>query len=268
MAALGPMSAFFQSLQGFPSPVDPGIRVGKDAKIGGKITYTSAVPQASAIQAEPAGGVVYQTPTPDEEPQVSQPTRVSFGGSLLQWFVTRVRDLVTLLVLGALVLWLLPGVFRLVVDKAQAQALPAAGWGLLTAVLGYLAAILVGLAIGVVGFLFGVITLGGLSNAIFGVGFSGLGAAAAVFTLLVSYGSKLVIAYLVSRIALEKIAPQWAGNRAVVMVLGVVAYVILRGVPIVGWVIRVAATVVGLGAMWLAFRDWRAARSVTPAPQA
>jgi hypothetical protein len=249
--------------------VKPGLRVGPDAHIGGKLTYTSSVPQASAIEAEPSGGVVYQTPTPDEEEVApTPPARVSFGGNLLHWFLTRVRDLVTLLVLGALTLWLLPGVFGKVVDKAQAQALPAAGWGLLAAIVGYVGAVLIAVALAIVGVLFGIITLGGLSNAVFGVGFSGLGVVVAVFTLLVSYGSKLVIAYLVSRIALGKIAPQWAGNRAVVLVMGVVAYVILRGIPFLGWVIGVVVTVVGLGAMWLAFREWRASRSAAPAAQA
>ena len=264
-----PTDEDYQFTPFLPPSVKPGLRVGSNAQIGGKLTYTSDAPQASAIESAPVGGVVYQTPTPDEEElPPTPPAQVSFGGSLLRWILTRVRDLVTLLVLGTLTLWLLPGVFGKVVEKAQTQTLPAAGWGLLTAIVGYAAAALIALALVIVGVLFGLITLGGLSNTVFGVGFSGLGALVAVFTLLVSYGSKLVIAYLVSRIVLEKIVPQWAGNRAVVLVLGVVVYVILRGIPVLGWVIGVIVTLMGLGAMWLAVRDWRAARAAMPVAQA
>jgi hypothetical protein len=44
--------------------------------------------------------------------------------------------------------------------------------------------------------------------------------------------------------------------------LGLVLYVVLRAIPILGWVIEGIVTIFGLGAIWLAYRHRR------PTPQA
>ncbi len=51
---------------GVSQMVSPGLRISDQAKIGGELVYTSPVNQAEAIQAPPSGGVVYQTPVPQE----------------------------------------------------------------------------------------------------------------------------------------------------------------------------------------------------------
>jgi len=127
----------------------------------------------------------------------------------------------------------------------------------MTVIAGYLGAGLVAVLILAIGILFSVITLGGLASTIFGVGFSGLAIVFAVFSLMVQYGSKAVIAFLGGRWILEKLAPQYAENKALPLVLGVVLYVMLRAVPFFGWLLSVFVTLLGLGAMWLLFREWR-----------
>ncbi|MDD5469088.1 MAG: hypothetical protein PHS96_14955 [Anaerolineales bacterium] len=110
------------------------------------------------------------------------------------------------------------------------------------------------------------ITLGGLAGTVAGVGFSGLSLVVTVFTLLVSYGSKLVFAYLVGKLTLEKVAPRYAEQKAWPLVLGVVLYLLVRSIPLLGWLVGVLATLLGLGAMWLWFQDRRPA--VAPAEAA
>lgn len=240
---------------GMPAAVAPGMRIGPEASIGGKLTYTSPVVQAEAIQSLPAGGVVYQTPRPGERPEAD-------GGSIVirvgRWVWARARELITLLVLGALAVWKLPTLLNSVIEQARTRPLPAAGWGLLAVIVGYVGAGVLALVTVLLALAFGVIALGGLAGSVFGVGFSSLGLAFTIFSLLVSYGSKLVIAFLVGRLVLQRLAPQSADHKVWPLLTGVALYVLIRSIPLLGWLVGVAATLVGLGAMWLMFRGWRA----------
>ena len=71
----------FQYWRGYqpdlPASIQPGLRIAESAKIGGKLTYTSESDQSGAIQSAPAGGVVYQTPVPDENYQRRSQPRIS-----------------------------------------------------------------------------------------------------------------------------------------------------------------------------------------------
>ena len=99
--------------------------------------------------------------------------------------------------LAGLALWLLPKLLKNTADKAAEKMLPAAGSGFLALLAGYVGAFMAGVLILGVGILFMVITLGTLGRVVFGIGFSSLSLAFTVFLLLVNYGSKLVLAYLV-----------------------------------------------------------------------
>ncbi|MBC8497206.1 MAG: hypothetical protein H8D37_06045, partial [Chloroflexi bacterium] len=182
-----------------------------------------------------------------------------------RWLLQRGRELVTLLALGALVLWLLPDLFNKVIDKAVSEPLPSSGWGLVTVIAGYAgAAVLAGLVLALAIF-FGVLTLGGLGRTIMGVGFSSLGLAMAVFVLLVTYGSKLIIAFWGGKWTLEKLFPQYAESKVWPLVLGVLIYVFLRAIPILGWIVAVVITLIGMGAMWLVYQDWRKPAAIAEA---
>lgn len=243
----------FATPPGVAQILDPGLKVSDGAEIGGEMRYTSDVDQASAIQAAPAGGVVYQTPPPGQRTSPTAPVRVEVR--IFEWIFGRFRELATLLALGGLAIWLLPALLNRWAERARVQFGPSAGHGLLVVILGYAGALVAGIMILALGIFFGVITLGGLAQTTFGVGFSSLSLVFTVFTLLVSYGSKLVVSYLAGKLVLARLAPQVAENRVWVMVVGVVIYVILHSIPILGWLVSLGATLVGLGAMWLVFRE-------------
>jgi Tfp pilus assembly protein PilX len=59
--------------------------------------------------------------------------------------------------------------------------------------------------------------------------------------------------------------PRLAESRGWALVIGVVIYVILRGIPILGWLVGLAVTLIGLGAMWLVYREQRATAAVPTA---
>jgi hypothetical protein len=170
----------------------------------------------------------------------------------------------------------LPALAARPVQQARQKALPAAGWGFVVFLVAYAALGVAALVLFIAGILLGVVTFGGLASVVFGVGFSALGLAFASFSFLVSYGSKLVVAVVVGQLILRSVMPRIAENRYWGLAVGVVIYVILRELPgivpvagpVFGWLLGAAVTLVGLGAIWLAFREWRAASRTAPAPTA
>jgi len=247
-------SMFQQSgMPPMPAMIAQGLRVGKNAQIGGKLVYTSPVNQDSAIQAAPAGGTVFQTPVPQQQPQRPQPVETRFP--VLGWVFNFLRTLVTLLILGGLAVWLLPSLLNRTVSQAENKPLPSAGYGFVTVIAGYAAAFAIGLAILLFGILIALLSLGGLSRTFFGIGFSSLAVVVTIFSLLVSYGSKIVVSYLIGNLLMKKVAPQSSHQAVWSMLIGVVIYTLVRSIPLIGWLIGVIATLVGVGAMWLVYRS-------------
>jgi len=256
-----------------------GLRVAPTASIGGKLTYTSSVNQDSAIQAKAVGGQEYifrAEPTTS----TSRPSgRTTIVNAWLNSIVSAGRNFLTLMVLGSLAFAFLPTPATRVVQQAREKTLPAAGWGFVVFCVAIALIVVIALVLLIAGILLGVVTFGGLARVVFGVGFSGLGLASSGFWFLVAYGSKLVVAVLVGQLILRALAPRYADNRILGLAIGVVIYVVLRDLtgivpvagPAFGWLLGVAVTLVGLGAMWLAFREWRTASrpaavpSITPA---
>ena len=255
-----PFMPFFNQ-PGYPAALQPGLRISDSATVGGTLTYTSPVDQSDTIKAQPEGGVVFQTPVPDEEPEgTGARSSIRTVPPFFKWLFDTLRKMVTLVILGVLSVWLLPKLLMQTVEQARSRTLPSAGYGFLAVIAGYAgAAVLAGVIISV-GLLISAVTLGGLSRTVFGLGFSGLALALTLFTLLVTYGSKLVVAYLGGEWLMNKIAPQAKGKQYWSVILGVVIYVLLAAIPILGWLIALVATAVGLGAMWLVFRAWRASQ--------
>ncbi|HSO26462.1 MAG TPA: polymer-forming cytoskeletal protein [Anaerolineales bacterium] len=252
----------FMSPPGAPPMVPGGIRIAEEAQIGGDLIYTSPTEQAAAITGEPAGELVYQTPEPGEAgAPVPREQRIEaqIGSCILQ----RARDWFTLMLLGALALWLLPAIFTAWVRRARLEPLPAAGWGLVTAILGYVLLAIMAIMMLLAVVLLSVFTLGGLANSVAGLGFSSLALVFSLFTLFISYISKLVAAYLLGVLIMKVVAPS-SENRWWPLLIGVTLYVLIRAIPVIGWLVAVVATVLGLGAIFLYIRDEQMGPPVQP----
>ena len=253
----GQQSYYFSSPPGVETIIPSGIRVSKDAEIGGSITYKSSEDQSDAIEISPAGGVTFEY-NPDIDPETADPNEIGRVGSTAlvgTWLLKRVRVFITLMLLGALIIWQMPGLLNRVGDKVERESMPSLGWGMVSMMVVYLGAFLAaGLIIAGAIFL-GVITLGELSRVILTVGFSSLGLIMAAFGLLVSYGSKLVVAYMVGTLIIRWLAPKYEDQKIWSMLVGVLLYTFLRAIPVFGFAIAVFVTLIGIGAMWLAYRD-------------
>ncbi|MFN8486192.1 MAG: polymer-forming cytoskeletal protein [Caldilineaceae bacterium] len=236
-----------------PPSINPGLRVGPEAKIGGKLMYTSAVEQSGAINAKPEKGVAYSTPQPATTSATATPATPR--NPTLEWIWARLREIVTLWLIGALALWLMPMIFNRVAERTEVQPWLDAAWGLLVGFVGYGGALLaIFLLILVVAGL-AALTLAGLAMSVFGFGFSMLSLTFTVFLLLGAYASKLVVVYPLTHHLFERFAPSLNEYRIVPLFVGVLVFVLLRSIPYLGVLVEIGVTLVGLGAMWLTFRD-------------
>jgi cytoskeletal protein CcmA (bactofilin family) len=244
-----------------PATIQPGLRIGAAAQIAGKLNYTSPIEQTSGIVAQPQGGVTYSAPVPNATGSTATAITVQPQNPVVSWLWSRLRELVTLLVIGGLALWLLPKRFQRVVEQVQTAPVPSTAWGFAVLILGYLAAFLAMALLIVLIFGLGRLTLAGLAWGAFWGGTAGLSAFFAFFTLLVAYGSKVVVAYPIGRWLLQRfqgdaaVAPVgW--QRSWPLLVGVLLYVLVVGIPYLSFVVSVVVTLLGLGAMWLSLRSY------------
>jgi len=254
----GQQTYFLPGIPHVETIVPSGIRISKDTEIGGSLEYKSSVDQSTAIETSPAGGVTFEY-DPGMDPQ-SDPGEVGRDSSIalvISWLVKQVRVFITLMLLGGLIVWQIPALLIRVGEKAERESMPSLGWGMVSVLIVYLGAFIVAGLIIAGAIFFGVITLGELSRVILTVGFSSLGLILAAFGLLVSYGSKIVVAYMVGKLLIRWLAPKFDDQPIWPLIIGVLLYTFLRAIPFVGFAVGVFVTLIGIGAMWLAYRDYK-----------
>ena len=242
--------------------VEPGIRVSDTAKVGGKLTYTSSLNVNTELESVTSGQVVYQTPVPNESPdsrftyrgEVKDFSKRDFGSFLAGAAALKVaRNFIKLMVLGALALWLLAKPFRRLVDAAYAEPLKAIGWGFVLVAIGFLALLIVPLVFVLVGVLLGFLSLGSLLPFWFGTLGLVLMLAFTLFFFMVFTVSKILAAYMFGRWLMKGLFKVQEEKPWIYLLLGVFLYVLIRAIPVVGFLAGLTATLIGAGAFWLAY---------------
>jgi cytoskeletal protein CcmA (bactofilin family) len=176
---------------------------------------------------------------------------------LSAWLADRLKDFGLLLMLGALVYWLFRGPLNRTTQALRTRPLAALGYGFLALLIAtniFLVAMLVAGLIFVAGLWLGTLDLWSFALAFWALSFSALAFFLAAFWFVVVYGTKLIVAYLVSAWFFEKVAPKTDVPHFVALAVGVLIYILLRSIPMLGWVVDVVVTAWGLGACWLAYR--------------
>ncbi|HUV16179.1 MAG TPA: polymer-forming cytoskeletal protein [Pelolinea sp.] len=242
--------------------IEPGIRVADSASVGGKMTYTSSQNVNVALDAVTSGMVVYQTPVPYEQdtPKVKYegevrefdrgfPAGFFFGAAALRV----VRNFLKLMALGALALWLLSKPFKKLVDAAYKEPLKAIGWGFVLVAIGFLSIFIVPLVFVLVGVLIGFLSLGSLLYFWFGIVGSVLALAFMLFFFAVITISKLLAAYMFGKWLMTGLFKQQEEKPWLNLLLGVFLYVVIRAIPVIGFLAALTAILIGSGAFWLAF---------------
>lgn len=240
---------------GVTTNLNPGLRVATSAIIGGKMTYTSQVDQSNAIKSSPSGGIVFQTPVPSKNEANNRLARPQgmLTVDLLSGLTGFASNLISLLLVGALLLWKVPALLHENIAMVQGQPWKSAGMGFVTILVGYAAAGLAFFVVILVGIILGFISFGGLGGVSIALGLSLLLTAVILFSVAVSLISKVIIAYLTGKWIYSKLASNQT-NTVWPLVIGVIVYAVLRAIPFFGTLVGLIATLLGVGAMWLVYK--------------
>jgi cytoskeletal protein CcmA (bactofilin family) len=174
---------------------------------------------------------------------------------LLAWLLRFGLDCVTFVVLGLLVVLVAPGMLSRSAQRLRISPWASLAWGVTVFATGIVVLILALTVVLALSMLFWALSLGALGSLTFTIGLFSVLLAAVLYVFLVLFCSKLAAAFFVGRLILGAISPRVADTRAWCMLLGVLVYLLLAAIPYFGWLVAVAATFFGLGAIWMSIRD-------------
>lgn len=240
----GAVPPFMPQFQGAVTAVTPGLRIDPAAEIGGRLNVEMTT---VAMPAETAP--IYSIANPQ-----------------LRWAL---GEALALLIIGLLFLYLRPTYLQNAGDAVQQRFLPSLGFGFLILAVVIVAAPLILALLIALAILGGWLTLGQLVGDIVGVGLVTYVFALGLFIFTAGMITKIVVAYTGGRFLVQRVQPEEpsSGWRAAFgLVLGVIIYVGLRSIPYsVGGIFGLLVTLIGLGALYLA---WRGRVHPQPAPAA
>jgi hypothetical protein len=250
---------FMQGVPSMPS-VPLGLTVDEGAHIGGTLNYTSA--SEWSIPAGVVAGTITRH-KPEIKVEVEEEVVVSPARRAADRFLGHLQRLVTLLLVGLLMVWVVPGWTEKATGALRAKPLPSLGWGVVSIAAFLLAILVILIATILVAVVLGVVTLGGLAGTTVWTGVLTMALLAFFFSIAVAYVTKVVVSFLGGRLILARLKPDWAEGRIWPLVVGVVLFIIITAIPILGWLVNLAVVLLGLGALWLLGRDiYRQRRAV------
>jgi len=245
----------FYTAPGAPPMIPTGLRINESAEIGGTLTYSSVKEQSQGIKSKPQGEIVFKPIEATDRQAKTGKDRDSLPYLVGKYVLNRFQEILTLFIIGVVGIWLLPRQLQDWKERMKSEPLASGLNGLLTVLVGYIGAGLLALVLLAIGIFIGVLTLGGLSRALLGIGFSALGLALAIFSLIVAYVSKILVSLWIGEWVFDRFAPQSSQKVLLVLLVGILIYVFVRSIPILGWVVGLLATLVGVGAIYLVIRD-------------
>jgi cytoskeletal protein CcmA (bactofilin family) len=253
-----------------PVPVlGPGLHIADTAVISGALKYVS---RGEAIIAPSAkvSQVIRETPTPDAQARqrAREPER-GFGWRVLGWIFAQIRYFLTLILIGLLLIVLLPRLIPEAAARLRARPWPSLGWGCVGQIAFLISLPLIFALVVGIGLVLGIVTLGGLQTVFIGAGLLLEGLWGIAFAVVTSYVTKIIVGFLIGALLLEQARTKGTTGGFWPLIIGVILYVIVAAIPILGWLVGWVATWLGLGALWLWLRDrwWpRPAMAVVTAP--
>ena len=171
------------------------------------------------------------------------------------WFVERLRSFAPLFLIGLLLLWLFPRFFQGSTERLRAHPVSSFGIGLVVFFVGFGVAFLALALFSALGLFFAILNYWDLAMLVWGAGLGGLSVGLAVFSLAVGYLSKIIVAYLIGAILLNRVPTTVWGRRVWMLLLGLLLLVLLLAIPFLGWVVSMVTIMFGLGAIYLQLRQ-------------
>jgi hypothetical protein len=183
------------------------------------------------------------------------------GTAPLDWLLAQLRRMAALLLVGLIVVWLIPDKAREGAEKLTRVPFPSLGWGVIAIPALVMAFMVVVLATLSMVYVIQSATLNDLLGLVLAVGTLALVALVVVWILAVSYLGYIVVALAIGRLILGRLRPGSAVKPYFPLTLGTLILVLLMAIPGLGSAIGLIALLMGLGALWLLWREhgyaWR-----------
>ena len=171
------------------------------------------------------------------------------------WLLERLRAIAPLFLIGLLLLWLFPRFFQGSTERLRSHPMTCLWIGVIVFFVGFGVAFLALALFVALGLFFAVLNYWDLAMMIWGAGLGGVSVGLALFGLVLGYLSKIMVAYVIGAILLNRLPVTFWGRRVWVLLLGLLLLVLLLGVPILGWVLSMLTIMLGLGAIYLQLRQ-------------
>jgi cytoskeletal protein CcmA (bactofilin family) len=261
----GPPPTLFMPPSPVPVPVvKAGLTIAPSAKIEGDLSYS----QSRDLDI-PAGVVAGNVARREIGGATGSATQETAGQRIMQWGLSTLRKMVTLILIGLFLLWLIPQFMQGWSRTLQSALWPSLGWGIATYVIFFLVLLLVIVVIIAGGLLFNVLTLGGLAGTLISVGILSLLVLVLGFVLVTTFVAKVVFGQALGKWLLARANSPLAEHRMWPMVIGVIITVVVLALfrfPLLpgflGALLNFVVILLGLGALWLWGRERLARQNV------
>jgi len=213
-----------------------GLTIADSASIGGDLSYSSReqfnIPGSSVL-----GNIEFDQDIVDEPvEEIFDPLEVVWQG---------LRHWISLLIIGLLLAWLLPRIFRRSADNVGRKPVPSLGWGVVALIA---TPILLLIGIGVMIFLAilsGFATLESLSAFWVLSGITTIFTVAMTFALVLAFLAQVIVGYGLGRALIGN------ASTVVALIVGLLIVVLLLNIPYAGMIFWWLIALLGLGAIWL-----------------
>jgi hypothetical protein len=188
------------------------------------------------------------------------------GFDWASWGIQIAREWIVLALFGSLAFWQASNPLEKSSLPLQRRPWRTGAYGLLVLVVSFnlfVLAALLGVVVFTLGLALNYAGLWQLSIALWIAVYSLLALACVALWFFIVYGTKIVAVYALTSWLSSRISPtNWV--KLVALLLGVLVYVMLRSIPMVGWVVGVLVTAAGMGTSWYAYR---ASRQIIAQPE-
>lgn len=238
------------------------LEAGDSASATGTLIPTGFALSELSKSVQPAGGQLIHLAIQDEDPVE--------GGSdgpseLAAWSLELLRLLIQYLIVGALAAWIVPARFYRWHDRLRTRPFASGLYGFIGFITGFAGVFILVAVILAISFGLSAVAMRGLSTTTWTIGLSGTFLAFSIFLFFALIMSKVIVSYWGGRLILDRLAPRAAQHWIWPLLLGLIIYVLLQGIPSFGWVIGFIVSIFGLGAAILALnrRDVYAWKTAT-----
>jgi cytoskeletal protein CcmA (bactofilin family) len=249
----GPPPFLFAPQADLPT-VDPGLTLTDSATVGGDLTYESSTEARIDPQAQIEGEVIGE-----ERPAEEEEDAYTFADAVFD----HLRSFVALLLVGLILIWIAPNWVRRRAGTVLDRPVASLGWGVLGLVAFLALGVAILLATLVLAVILGLLTLGGLVALIVVLGLLAEVVLVLAFWIFTNYLAQIVVSFLAGLLLVEAVRPGGGSGRVLPLVVGLILYVILRAIPVLGALVGLAVVLLGLGALfhwiWAKLRRGRAA---------